>query len=93
LSYLRRLPIDALKIDRSFLQEIDREPHTISLVKAIVALAHGLRLTVVAEGVENQGQLEALRNVGCDLFQGYLLGAPVPAAVAERLILEGMARL
>lgn len=93
LSYLRRLPIDALKIDRSFLQEIDREPHTISLVKAIVALAHGLRLTVVAEGVENQGQLEALRNVGCDLFQGYLLGEPVPAAVAERLILEGMARL
>jgi diguanylate cyclase (GGDEF)-like protein/PAS domain S-box-containing protein len=93
LSYLRRLPIDALKIDRSFLQEIDREPATIPLVKAIVALAHGLRLTVVAEGVENRGQLEALRAVGCDLFQGYLLGEAVPAVVAERLILEGMARL
>ena len=93
LSYLRRLPIDALKIDQSFLQEIDREPNTIPLVKAIVALAHGLRLTVVAEGVENQGQLEALRSVGCDLFQGYLLGEPLPAVVAERLILEGMARL
>ena len=93
LSYLRRLPIDALKMDRSFLQEIDREPNTIPLVKAIITLAHGLRLTVVAEGVENQGQLEALRNVGCDLFQGYLLGEPVPAVVAERFILEGMARL
>jgi len=93
LSYLRRLPIDALKIDQSFLQEIDREPNTIPLVKAIVALAHGLHLTVVAEGVENQGQLEALRNVGCDLFQGYLLGEPVPAVIAEQLILEGIARL
>jgi diguanylate cyclase (GGDEF)-like protein/PAS domain S-box-containing protein len=93
LSYLRRLPIDALKIDQSFLREIDREPNTIPLVKAIVALAHGLHLAVVAEGVENQGQLEALRNVGCDLFQGYLLGEPAPATVAERLILEGIARL
>ncbi len=93
LSYLRRLPIDALKIDQSFLQEIDREPNTISLVKAIITLAHGLRLNVVAEGVENQAQLKALRNAGCDLFQGYLLGEPVPAVVAERLILEGMARL
>ena len=93
LSYLRRLPIDALKIDRSFLQEIDREPTTIPLVKAIVALAHGLRLTVVAEGVENRGQLDALRALGCDLFQGYLLGEPVPADVAERFILEGMAKL
>jgi diguanylate cyclase (GGDEF)-like protein/PAS domain S-box-containing protein len=93
LSYLRRLPIDALKIDRSFLQEIDREPATIPLVKAIVALAHNLHLTVVAEGVESRGQLDALRDVGCDLFQGYLLGEPVPAAVAERFILEGMARL
>jgi diguanylate cyclase (GGDEF)-like protein/PAS domain S-box-containing protein len=93
LSYLRRLPIDALKIDRSFLQDIDREPATIPLVKAIVALAHGLRLTVVAEGVENRGQLDALRAAGCDLFQGYLLGEPVPADVAERFILEGMAKL
>jgi diguanylate cyclase (GGDEF)-like protein/PAS domain S-box-containing protein len=93
LSYLRRLPIDALKIDRSFLQEIDREPATIPLVKAIVSLAHGLRLTVVAEGVENRGQFDALRDAGCDLFQGYLLGEPVPADVAERFILEGIARL
>jgi EAL domain-containing protein (putative c-di-GMP-specific phosphodiesterase class I) len=60
------------------------------LVKAIVALAHGLRLTVVAEGVENQGQMEALRDVGCDLFQGYLLGEPLPAVVAERLILDAV---
>jgi diguanylate cyclase (GGDEF)-like protein/PAS domain S-box-containing protein len=93
LSYLRQLPIDALKMDRSFLREIDREPNTIPLVTAIVALAHGLRLTVVAEGVENQRQLEVLRTAGCDLFQGYLLGEPVPAGVAERLMLEGMVRL
>jgi diguanylate cyclase (GGDEF)-like protein/PAS domain S-box-containing protein len=89
LSYLRRLPIDTLKIDQSFLKEIGSESSTIPLVQAIVTLAHGLGLTVVAEGVENRRQLEALRSVGCDKFQGYLLGEPLPAEAAEHLLAKG----
>ncbi len=86
LSYLRRLPIDTLKIDQSFLKELGNESNTVPLVQAIVTLAHGLGLTVVAEGVENRRQLEVLRSVGCDKFQGYLLGEPVPAEAAGRLL-------
>ena len=86
LSYLRRFPIDTLKIDQSFLRDIDSEPSTMPLVKAIVTLAHSLHLCVVAEGVENQRQLEALRLVDCDRFQGYLLGEPLPAEAAARLL-------
>ncbi len=86
LSYLRRLPVNALKIDRSFLVELDRDPNTIPLLGAIVALAHGLGLKVVAEGVETRRQRESLAELGCDLFQGYLLGEPVGAAEAEELL-------
>jgi len=86
LSYLRLLPIDSLKIDRSFVKEVEKDPNTIPLVRAIVALAHGLGLTVVAEGVETQQQFEVLRQIGCDRFQGYLLGEAAPAAVIERLL-------
>ena len=88
LSYLRRLPIDALKIDQSFLKEVEKDAHTIPLVQAIVTLAHGLGLTVVAEGVETQHQFDVLREVGCDRFQGYLLGESLPAEAAERLLKE-----
>ena len=86
LSYLRRLPVDTLKIDQSFLKELGSESNTIPLVQAIVTLAHGLGLTVVAEGVENRHQLEVLRSVGCDKFQGYLLGEPLPAEAAGRML-------
>jgi diguanylate cyclase (GGDEF)-like protein/PAS domain S-box-containing protein len=89
LSYLRHLPIDTLKIDQSFLKELGSESSTVPLVQAIVTLAHGLGLTVVAEGVENHRQLEALRSVGCDMFQGYLLGEPLPAEAAGRLLATG----
>ena len=85
LSYLRMLPLDTLKIDRSFLREVDSDPNTMPLVRAIVALAHSLRLCVVAEGVESQHQLEALRSVGCDRVQGYLIGEPVSADAATQL--------
>jgi EAL domain-containing protein (putative c-di-GMP-specific phosphodiesterase class I) len=86
LSYLRSLPIDTLKIDQSFLAEIDSEPNTMPLVRAIVALAHSLNLSVVAEGVETEQQLEALRSVGCDRVQGYLVGEPMsPEQIAELL--------
>jgi diguanylate cyclase len=77
LSYLMRLPVDTLKVDRSFVSTMGAGQTRI--VAAIVALAHALGLGVVAEGVETQSQLEALTQLGCERFQGYLLGRPVPA--------------
>lgn len=88
LSYLRMLPLDTLKIDRSFLREVDSDPHTMPLVRAIVALAHSLGLSVTAEGVENERQLEALKSVGCDLVQGYLIGEPISAEAVQALLAE-----
>jgi EAL domain-containing protein (putative c-di-GMP-specific phosphodiesterase class I) len=79
LSYLRRLPLDALKIDRSFLKEVPQNPDHVAITSAIIALGHSLHLTVVAEGVESEAQLSFLRERGCDEAQGYLLGHPLPA--------------
>jgi diguanylate cyclase (GGDEF)-like protein/PAS domain S-box-containing protein len=81
LSYLKRFPVEALKIDRSFIDGLGREHEDTSIVEAIVTLAHALGLTAVAEGLETETQLEALRVIGCDFAQGYLLGRPQPAAV------------
>jgi diguanylate cyclase (GGDEF)-like protein len=78
LSYLRNLPIDTLKIDQSFLEGLESAPNAMPLLKAIVVLAHSLNLCVVAEGVETETQLEALRLVGCDRVQGYFTGEPMP---------------
>jgi len=93
LSYLRTLPIDTLKIDQSFLQEVDSVPNTMPLLRAIVALAHSLQLCVVAEGVEYERQLEALREVGCDRVQGYLIGEPMPAEATSRLLSQAQGLL
>ncbi len=93
LSYLRTLPIDTLKIDQSFLQEVDSVPNTMPLLRAIVALAHSLRLCVVAEGVEYERQLEALREVGCDRVQGYLIGEPMPAEATGQLLSQARSLL
>ncbi len=93
LSYLRMLPIGTLKIDQSFLQEVDSNPNTMPLVRAIVALAHSLQLCVVAEGVETERQLEALRQVGCDMVQGYLIGLPVSAEATGHLLHQAQGRL
>ncbi len=86
LSYLRNLPIDTIKIDRSFIKDLDVGSSTMPLVQAIVSLAHGLGLNVVAEGVETETELRALRSVGCDKVQGYYLGEPLPAESVERLL-------
>ena len=91
LSYLRLLPINTLKIDRSFLREVDSDPNTMPLVRAIVALAHSLRLCVIAEGVESRRQLDALRTVGCDRVQGYLIGEPVAPDIATALLRSSLA--
>jgi EAL domain-containing protein (putative c-di-GMP-specific phosphodiesterase class I) len=79
MSYLRRLPVDKLKIDREFIREIMSHPDDASIVRAIVSLAHSLRLKVVAEGVEAVEQLEFLKSLGCDEYQGYYFSPAVPA--------------
>jgi len=80
LSSLRRLPVDALKIDKSFVDALGPEPEDLALVEAIVRLGRRLGLETVAEGVESEGQVELLREVGCELAQGFYWGRPVPAA-------------
>jgi diguanylate cyclase (GGDEF)-like protein len=77
MSYLRRFPIDKLKIDRSFINDLTTNADAASIVKAIISLAHSLRLKVVAEGVETAEQLEQLRSLGCDQFQGFYRSAAV----------------
>ncbi len=89
LSYLRRFPIDRIKIDRSFVCDISGSQSDGALARAVIMLAHGLNVGVIAEGVETAAQLSLLRHFGCDEAQGYLLGAPVagddlPGLIAER---------
>lgn len=77
LSHLRRVPVDGVKIDRSFIADVLRDPDDLALTTAIIAMAHSLGMTVVAEGVEKEGQCDLLRSRGCDLAQGYWLGYPM----------------
>jgi diguanylate cyclase len=86
MSYLRRFPIDKLKIDRVFINEIASRPEDASIVRAIVSLAHSLNLKVVAEGVETTAQLDFLKTAGCDEYQGYHYSRPLPAEQFQRLI-------
>jgi diguanylate cyclase (GGDEF)-like protein len=86
LSYLRRFPLDKLKIDRSFVRDLLANPDDASIVKAIISLAHNLRLRVVAEGVETSEQLSYLRELGCDQYQGFFCSPAVPAPAFEALI-------
>jgi diguanylate cyclase (GGDEF)-like protein len=88
LGYLKHFPIDCLKIDRSFIRHLPGDVDDAAITRAIIALAHTMRLTVVAEGVETDAQLDFLRKNLCDEVQGFLLGRPVPAADFERLLGE-----
>ena len=85
LSYLKRLPLDQLKIDRSFVSDVLSDVNDAVIVRTILALAHNLELEVVAEGVENSDQVDFLVNNGCSRFQGYHFGRPVPIKEFERL--------
>ena len=87
LSHLRRVPVDGVKIDRSFIADLLRDPDDLALTSAIIAMAHSLGITVVGEGVENEGQFAVLKERGCDTAQGYWLGRPMSGSeLARRLV-------
>ncbi|MBK7003649.1 MAG: EAL domain-containing protein [Rhodoferax sp.] len=88
LAYLRRFPIDTLKIDRSFVHQSIENRKDAYLVEAIINMAHSINLQVIAEGVETEAQLELLRELGCDYLQGFLLGKPVAAEQFEQHLLQ-----
>ena len=91
LSYLHQFPIDTLKIDRSFIKDIGRNPENLEIVRTIKLLASNLRMSIVAEGVETGQHLSLLRDLGCEFAQGYYFAKPVDAESAERLLIEDRA--
>ena len=88
LAYLHRFPVDTLKIDRSFVERLGEQTDDAALVSTIVQLGQSLGMSTVAEGIEEHGQLAALRRDGLHLAQGFYFSRPVPAAEAGRLLLE-----
>lgn len=86
LSYLHRLPISTIKIDRYFVARIDSNSECLEIVRTILSLSRSLNMDVVAEGVENVEQREVLQSLGCEFVQGYLFSKPVDAAEAERML-------
>jgi EAL domain-containing protein (putative c-di-GMP-specific phosphodiesterase class I) len=89
LAHLRRLPVDALKIDLSFVRGATTDPDDASVVTAVIAVAHSLGLRVVAQGVETDAQVTLLRSLGCDEVQGFLWAPPLPADECEPLLAAG----
>ena len=89
LAYLKRFPIDTVKIDQSFIRDLTVDPDDAAIVTAIVAMAKSLGIDVVAEGVETQEQLEALQRLGCHRAQGFLLGRPMSARDIDKLLDAG----
>ncbi len=86
LSYLKRLPIDRIKIDQSFVRDMVTDPHDLAIIRTIIAMAYNLRIGTIAEGVETEDQLRLLLLSGCNAFQGYRFGRPMPAADFERAL-------
>ena len=90
LAYLTRLPLDALKVDRSFIDGLGTEPRDTAITEAIVAMSHALSLQVVGEGAETALQVAELERLGCDLVQGFHFSRPVPAAEITRMLEGGL---
>jgi EAL domain-containing protein (putative c-di-GMP-specific phosphodiesterase class I) len=86
LAYLKRLPIDTVKIDQSFVRDLTIDPDDAAIVTAIVAMARSLGVDVIAEGVETEEQVAELKRLGCQRAQGFLLSRPMPAAALSRLL-------
>jgi EAL domain-containing protein (putative c-di-GMP-specific phosphodiesterase class I) len=86
LSYLQSFPFDKIKIDQSFISNVKSNPQSVAIVRAVIGLAHGLSLPVLAEGVETKAQLDFLAAESCDEVQGYLLGRPHPIMEYSELI-------
>jgi EAL domain-containing protein (putative c-di-GMP-specific phosphodiesterase class I) len=86
LAYLKQFPLDVLKIDKRFVDDIPHERDDMEIAAAIVAMGHSLRLTVLAEGVETEAQLQFLKQQGCDYYQGYLYSLPLPAEEFAQLL-------
>ncbi|BAL24504.1 EAL domain-containing protein [Azoarcus sp. KH32C] len=89
LNYLKRFPIDSLKIDQSFVADLTTSAEDAAIALMVISLAHSLKQTVIAEGVETEAQLEFLRRHGCDEMQGYLFSRPLPAAAFAQLLRDG----
>lgn len=87
LSYLKKFDIDTIKIDRTFVGSIDRDPNDVALCEAMIVMAHKLGLRVIAEGVENDAQRQLLMLIGCDYAQGYHFSRPIEADAFETLVL------
>ena len=90
LAYLRKLPVNSLKVDRSFIREIPAQPNDMAITSAIIAMAHKLQLRVVAEGVESEEQLDFLRANDCDLIQGYLFSRPLSLEALQAWLISPM---
>jgi len=88
LAHLKRCPVQMLKIDRSFVNDLMTDPNDAAITEAITALAHKMNIQVIAEGVETEAQLEALRRYGCDAIQGYWLSKPIPASLLPAFLLR-----
>jgi diguanylate cyclase (GGDEF)-like protein len=92
LGYLKRFPIDRLKVDRSFVRDLPHNGDDVAITRAVIALAHSLKMTVVAEGVEHQQQFDLLREQGCDEFQGFYCRPPLPEPELMRFLAEERGR-
>ncbi|WP_018990566.1 EAL domain-containing protein [Aromatoleum toluclasticum] len=89
LSYLQRLPVDRIKIDRSFVTDLTSNPNSSAIARAVVGMTHSLGMTAIAEGVETEGQLGYLRGLGCEAMQGYLFSPPLPGDAFVNLLRDG----
>ena len=86
LSYLQAFPFDKIKIDRAFVMNLGRNPQSAAIIRAVIGLGHGMEMSIVAEGVETQEQLNFLAEQGCDVVQGYLIGRPLPIGQYDALV-------